>query len=1188
MSGKLHGEGPPVDVNSATFGEALRAARIRAGLTQSELADRAGVSARAVRYCEKGRVPRPRRESLRRLADAVGLVADGQWSAGERGSDMLHIGVLGRLELRRGPAPVEMGPLKQRCLLALLALQPNRVVHREEIIDMLWGARPPDSCHNLVHTYVSRLRKVAGVSRPGTGLITSARGGYRLTVDSDQLDLMRFDDLSTRAADLRRRAPETALDLYQEALGLWRGSAVADLPDAVRHHPAATAVTGRRLAAALAHADTALDLGRHEPVVAQLRPLVHTEPLHEGLHARLMLGLAGSGQQAAALRLFADIRTRLAEDLGIEPGAEIGSAYLRIIRSDVLVGSPRQGPGQSERSHPAPAQLPADTGGFTGRDEHIERLDAVLARRDNDGETAVTIAAIAGTAGVGKTALAVHWAHRVRDRFPDGQLYVNLRGYASDSPVRPLEALTRFLHALGLPSERVPVDEEEAVGLYRTLLADRRALILLDNASGAEQVRPLLPGSPSCLVLVTSRDRLAGLTATEGASRITLDVLDPTDARRLLAGMIGDDRPDAEPDAVADLAEACAYLPLALRIVAANLASLQHTTITDYTDELRKRGRLAELVVDGDEQGAVRAAFDLSYEMLEPAARQLFRLLGLHNGPDFTAEAAAALTAGGVGTTRRLLGQLAGAHLVTEHAAGRYQFHDLLREYAADRAHEEDGGERLNAATGRLLDYYLHTTDAAARMLYPHVPRMPLPSGGYPVAQPATRSAAIEWLDAELPNLLAAARGVRPGLLRYTWLIADALRGYFVARGHGSEGVVVCQAALAAAEREGDERAKASVNDILGLIHYNLSDYPKAIDYHCTALALNRRTGNSAGEASSLHNLGRVHSQLGKPATASLYYEQSLTINRRIGNQYGEATDLTYIGVSWLSRGRPDRAITHHTQALASIRNQEQGALEAVAFNGLGRAHWALGQLDEAARQHHDSLLIYRRIGHRLGETNSLVSLAETNCDAGRYQEASVQAHRCILLGRQLGERRNEVGGQEVLATVYLRRGHPEAAIRYFTEALQVARRIGFGYGETSLLIGLSAALRVRGRLSEAVAQCRAALAVMHDSGMRLLEGRAVTELAHGYLELGNLGQAAAHAQRALKVVRERRQRLVEARALRVLGLVYRAGRDVAAARSHWLAAMEIFTEIGTPEADEVRTLLQALEGAEPPAGSGH
>ena len=1134
-----------VDRGSATFGDAIRAQRMRAGLTQQELAKRAGVSVRALRYIEQGRITRPRRDSVRRLAEAVGLPADGHWSAWQgAGPDArLRIGVLGRLEVRGGWRTVEMGPPKQRSLLALLALQPGKVVHREEIVDVLWSDHPPESCQNLVHTYISRLRKKAEAIRPGSdaALITSARGGYRLTVDVEQLDLLQFDELATQAGQLRHTDPESALVCYEKALRLWRGPVLADLPDEVRGHPVAMAVSGRRIATALAYADTALGVGRHEPVVEALRALVHDEPLHEGLHARLMLGLAGSVQQAAALRLFAEIRTRLAEDLGIEPGAEIVAAHLRIVRNEVNVSAPstvRREPG-----HPVPAQLPADIGGFTGREDHIERLDAVLRKRDASRRAAVTICAIAGTAGVGKTALAVHWAHHVRDRFPDGQLYVNLRGYASDSPVRPLEALTRFLHALGLPSERVPADEEEAVGLYRTMLADRRALILLDNAGVAEQVRPLLPGSHGCLALITSRDRLTSLAANEGAYRLTLDVLDPPDAQSLLARMIGDGRAEAEPDAVADLAEVCAYLPLALRIVAANLAALPHTSVADYTDELRKRGRLGELVVDGDEGSAVRAAFDLSYDALEPRARQLFRCLGLIPGADFTEEAAAALIGADLPEARRLLGQLAGAHLVGQHAAGRYQFHDLLREYAGDRARDVDGQAETHAATERLFAYYLGGADAATRLLYPHVLRMPAPEGTPvpEVAAPASEAAAIEWLDAELPNLVAVARACSADLLRYSWQLIDALRGYFVSRGHGAEGLAMCRVALAAAAQEGDPHAEASVNDVMGLIQYNLSDYAKAIGHHSRALTLHRRTGNAIGEATSLQNLGRVHSQLGKPTQASLYYEQALTINRRIGNRYGEATNLNYVGVAWLSRGRPDRAIAHHRQALEIGRVLDHPALDMVAFNGLGLAHWALGQLDEAVRHHTEALAGARRVGNRLAEANSMVCLAETNCDAGRYAEAFAQAQSGIALSRALGERRYEVGGLEVLATVHSRRGHHEVAIPFYMDALQMAREIAFGYGETSVLIGLSTTLRRAGRVPEAVAHCRDALAVLHDSGMRLLEGRALHELAHALLELGEIEEATVHAERALKVSRDRRQRLTESRALAVLGLIHRA-----------------------------------------------
>jgi DNA-binding SARP family transcriptional activator/DNA-binding XRE family transcriptional regulator len=1161
---------------SATFGEELRARRVRAGLTQAELAARAGVSVRAVRYIEQGRIARPRRESVKRLAEVVGLDADGPWTAGDRGADLLRLGVLGRLELHRGAQPVETGPLKQRSLLALLALQPNRVVQHDEIVDMLWGARPPDSVQNLVHTYVSRLRKVTG-GQPGP--ISSARGGYRLTLGPEQLDLLRFDELIARAGEARQADPEQALALYEQALRLWRGPALVDLPDRIRHHPAATALGGRRIAAALAHADTALGLGRHEDVAAQLRELVHEEPLHEGLHARLMLGLAGSGQQAAALRLFADIRGRLAEDLGIEPGSEMVAAHLRIIRNEVVTAG---GPVPAALSHPVPAQLPADIGGFTGREYHLGRLNAVLRKRNSANNTAVVIAALTGTAGVGKTALALHWAHRVREEFPDGQLYVNLRGYASDSPVRPLEALTRFLHALGLPAERVPADEEEAVGLYRTVLADRRALVLLDNAASADQVRPLLPGSPGCLVLVTSRDRLAGLTATEGAHRLTLDVLDPEEANALLRRMIPDERADEDPNAVTDLAEACAYLPLALRIVAANLASLQHTSIGDYTDELRKRGRLTELVVEGDDEGAVRAAFDLSYDSLQPEARRLFRRLGLVPGVDFTADVAGALLDLEPAEARRWMGQLAVANLVGEHAAGRYQFHDLLREYAADRARTEDGAEAMQAATDRLLASYLRATDAATRLLYPHAPRIPAvrDQSPEPAVARAGEAAAIDWLDTELPNLVAAVRACPPDLMHYTWRLVDSLRGYFVARGHCAEGLAITRIAVTAAQQDGDPHAEASVNDVLGLIHYNVSDYAKATSCHSRALALHRRTGNELGEAGSLHNLGRVHSQLGKPTQASLYHEQALTINRRLGNRYGEASDLNYVGAAWLSRGRPDRAIAYQTQALAISREIGGRTLEMVACNGLGLAHWALGELDRAVKFHVDCLAVCGQLGHKLGETNGLVCLAETNCDAGRYQEAYAQAQTGITNGRQLGERRHEVGGLDVLATVHLRRNRPEIARGYYADALQIAREIGFGYGETSVLIGLSAALRETGQLADAVAYGHDALAVLNDSGMRLLEGRALTELAHGYLALGNLEQATMHAQRALRAVRTRRQRLAEARALHVLGLVRQASRDPEGAASSWRAALEIFTGIGTPEAEDVRALLTSPASA--------
>lgn len=1156
-----------MDWGSRTFGEALRAHRERANLTQRELAERAGVSVRAVRYIEQGQVERPRADSMRRLAEVVGLTVEAVASQPEPPREVLWLGVLGPLEARRDGRPVEVGPLKVRCLLGLLALQPNKVVSREEIIDALWGERPPDSYVNLVHTYIARLRKII---EPETDvLISSTRGGYQLTADEHHLDLMRFDELAARARAAQRDDPSSALTLFEQALQCWRAPLLADLPANLRQHPVAVAVSARRLAAALRCADTALacDEG-YEQVIEQLRGVAHQEPLHEGLHARLMLALAGSGQPAAALRLFAQIRGRLADELGIEPGAEIKAAHLRIVRHERSQATPGAGVA---RSRPVPAQLPTDVTGFTGRADHLDRLDALLPNGDEERNTAVVISAIAGTAGVGKTALAVHWAHRVRDRFPDGQLYVNLRGYSPGPPMRPLEAITRFLHTLGVPAERVPAEEEEAASLYRTLLANRRTLILLDNAASADQVRPLLPGSPGCLVLVTSRDRLIGLTATEGAHRLTLDVLDPADARVLLMKMLGENRALAEPESVDELAEACAYLPLALRIASANLTSVPHTSVAAYTAELRARGRLTALTVDGDERGAVHAAFDVSHARLDPDARRLFRLLGLVPGPDFTIDAAAALIGGSTRDGRQLLDKLAAAHLIHEYVAGRYQFHDLLREYAGMLARNDDADE-IRAATERLLDYYLHTADAAARLLYPHVLRLPIESRAVAFG---TETDAINWLDAEFPNLVAAAvRAPDHGIYVFTWQIVDTLRGYFISRGHGAEGLAVCTSALTAAKYMGHEDGEASVHDVMGLIYYNLGEFRQAMVCHTNALTLNRSTGNQAAEASSLHNFARAHIHLGKPAQAVRYHEQALSINRRIGNRHGEAQDLNYIGATALSLGQTQKAISYSTKALKLGRQIGDRDVVARSLHSLGITYWAFGHLDDAINCYSECVIVARLIGNLPGEALTLTTLAEANCDAGRYREAGEQARTSIHQSRQLGDRRVEARGLDVLATIQLTGGDHTAARRTYRVALHLAREIGHFYGEISVLTGLSAACRGTGNPAEAAAHCREALAVMQDSGMLMFEGRAYTELAHAHLELGDLEQAAVHAEHAVEVVRERKQRLIEARALHVLGLVRQAMGDDKAARSHWRAALEIFTDIGTPEAEEVRALL--------------
>ncbi|PPK68953.1 tetratricopeptide repeat protein [Actinokineospora auranticolor] len=1150
------------------FGELLRSHRTRVGLTQQQLAERSGVSIRALRYIERGAVGMPRADSLRRLAAALGVTPEALADGAARPAkpvrpQALGLGLLGSFTVAQGGREVPVGALKQRCLLALLALHPNQPVSRAEIIDVLWGDDPPDSCQGLIHTYASRLRKLlTEASKRNAEVLRATQAGYRLAVKPDQLDSLRFEDLARQAKLVRAVDADTAADLFDEALALWRGPVLADLPAGLRGHPAAVALAARRREVATAHADVALALGRYDRVVAVIRHLAHEEPLHEGLHARLMLGLAGGGEQAEALRVFADIRARLDDELGVEPGLEIQDAHLRVLRDRPAPPPPLPEPVAQR----PPAQLPAETPGFVGRAATLAGLDDLLDRVD--GSPGVVIVALSGTAGVGKTALALRWAHRARDRFPDGQLAVNLHGYAPGMPLTTQEVLVRFLHALGVAPERVPLDPDEAAGLYRTLLTGKRVLVMLDNAAAAEQVRPLLPGSSGCLVLVTSRDRLTGLTAQDGAHQIPLDVLDPGEAIDLLGRLVGVGRMRREPDAAAEMASICGHLPLALRIAGANLAIRPLVSIADYTRELRERGRMTGLTVAGDESGAVRAAFDLSYEKLVPAARRLFRLLGLVPGADVDAAAAGTLSGLPPGDVTRLLRVLDHGNLIREHSRGRYTFHDLLREYASGRSALEDAETERTEAVVALFDHYLSEIETHSSVLW-RVGALP---------EHGAEERAIAWLDAERGNLVAAATAASGlDLHRYAWRFAEALRQYFWNRGHGADGLVVGQAALAAARATRDLDAEASVHDLLGLIHTNLSDYVAAIESHRWALELSQSTGNRIVEAAALHNLGRAHSQLGQPAQASAFYEQALELNRVIGNRFGEAGALNYLGGTALSLGRPQQAIDRHTEALELSTRIGNRHVQAAACQGLGLALWAMGELPRAAQRYREGMAICRRYGYRHGEVSMLICLAETGCDAGDYAASATQVRKAMEAGRQLGERRHEVSGLDILATIQQRTGEWSSAATHYTRALGLAREIRFGYGEASVLTGLCALYRRTGDPRSAIDYGTSALALMRDTGMRLLEARALTELAHAHLDGGDPASAAEHIEEGLTIAIRTGQRLAEARARHVRALVRQLTGNRPGAVTDWQTALPLFERLGVPEAAHVRALLAAF-----------
>jgi DNA-binding SARP family transcriptional activator len=700
--------------DSSHAGGLVHAFRQEAGLTQRQLAEVAGVSVGVVRDLEQGRTARLRGESVRRLASALRLdrqqarefslaargnarIAEGAEARPRAGE--LRIGILGPLAAWRRGMPVAPGPPMQRAVLGLLAVYTGTVLPRSTIIDALWGEDPPMTATSMVLSYISRLRRLLGPDGP----IRTVGNGYRLEPAACELDVHTFGALVRRAQEAQAAGElTTACQAYADALSLWRGDPLADC-DILLGHPAVVRLGQQKADAVTGYADAAIAARCPDRILPQLRELTDREPLNERAHALLMIALAGSGQQATALGIFEQMRRRLDNDLGIRPGAELTAAQTQVLNQQIPVDSVSRHVYASAvgaaSSQPAgrhiPSQLPCTVAHFTGRATELAALNTAL--NQSAGRT-IVISAIAGTAGVGKTALAIQWSHQITEQFPDGQLYVNLRGYDPDQPMPAADALARFLRALGLSGQDIPPEEDERAARYRSLLSGKRMLVVLDNAGSPDQVRPLLPGTPDSTVIVTSRDALAGLVARDGATRLDLGLLPLEDAVGLLGRLIGA-RVDATPTAVAELADQCCRLPLALRVAAELATSHPGVPLAELSGELADlHKRLDLLAAGGDRRTAVRAVFSWSYQHLGADAAQTFRLLGLHPGPDFEPYAAAALTGMTAEEARQMLDLLARAHLIQAASPGRYGMHDLLRAYALERATAEDEQAELRQA----------------------------------------------------------------------------------------------------------------------------------------------------------------------------------------------------------------------------------------------------------------------------------------------------------------------------------------------------------------------------------------------------------------------------------------------------------------------------------------------------------
>ncbi|MFC7529219.1 tetratricopeptide repeat protein [Actinoplanes sp. GCM10030250] len=958
----------------------------------------------------------------------------------------------GPVELRSGDRILDLGPRQRRHVLAALAVDLGRPVPAEVIIDRVWGHQAPAQARRSVHAHVTRIRRLLEQAGDDGERLRLGPLGYVLGAVT--VDLYDYQELVSQGTVSSLRA----------ALRRWRGEPLTGLAgDWADRFRAVWAQ--RHLDAVLAWATAELPGTGSARLVGPLTDLLAEHPLHEGLSATLMRALAATGRPAQALAVYARTRQRLVAELGAEPGAELRAVHQSLLREENTV---------DRAPAVVPAQLPSAVRGFTGRVRELVQLDAVLAEHRDD-PSSVMLAVVSGTAGVGKTALAVHWAHRVRHQFPDGQLYIDLRGYDPDRPVAPADALARFLTALGVPLRDIPLDVDERTTRLRSELARRRVLLLLDNAASVDQVRPLLPGSPSCAVVVTSRDALAGLVAVDGAQRLVLDLLPPDDAYSLLRRLAGAGV-DSEAAAAHALAELCAWLPLALRIAAELLLSRPGATLAGLVTNLRDRQeRLSRLDAGGDSRAGVAAVFSWSLQRLPDSAARMFRLLGLHPGPDIGADGAAALAGLDRATARQLLDRLARSHLITAVGPDRFHMHDLLRAYAIAGA---TGG---TAAMDRLYAYYFTAAAAALSHLHPLRATSPTPAPG--IDGIATARA---WLDTERPNLVAlsghAASQSRPDLtidlaqLLFRYLLpsypVEALAineharsaaesaGNLAGQAHALLGLGVAAAQLdgrlEAADylrraahtfhTLGDAAGEAQAWNALAITHHLLGDYRTALDHWQRSLNLARAADDLAGQARALNNLGYLKPTLGHYEEGMDHLRESRRINERTGNRASAAITASNTGRVLAEQGRRQEAIKEYETALHWHRDSGNRSGEAEALTYLGSVHTAGGDFTRAGELHRRSLEMADAAGNPNGVAEARNGLGELALARGDLQDAVRQHLTVMELGAitAVETARAHAG----LGTSYRLLGDNEVAADHYRRALDIYTTLGAAHAE--------------------------------------------------------------------------------------------------------------------------------------------
>ena len=942
----------------------------------------------------------------------------------------LVVGLLGPVEVvSPGGGLVGVAQPMLRKLVAMLAVMAGRVVPDEALVDGLWGEEWSREREQNLQTHVYALRQLLAAAEPGArSRVVRSGGGYRLVLADDEVDAGLFQVLAARGRQAARAGQvATAAGLFAQALGLWRGAALADVVGLCpRLAGDAAGLEELRAGVVEERVQCALLLGQHGEVATQGPGLVAEFPLRERLAGQVMVALWRCGRRGEALAVFDSTRQVLARDLGLDPGPELADIHARVLADDPSLtpaepgGSPlgiagaqaahdlpddAGAPVPGERA--VPRQLPAGVGFFAGRKGELKALDELLSVPGDPGwPGTVVVAAVGGMAGVGKTALAVHWARTVADRFPDGQLYVDLRGYDPDStPVTSTVVTGWFLAALGVPPPAIPADAQARAGLYRSVLADRRVLIVLDNARDAAQVRPLLAGGSGCLVVVTSRSSLAGLAATDGARLVRLGVLDEQEAMRLLAARLGPERTASEPAAVADLIRLCSGLPLALAVMAARAAESPDLPLAVQAAALASEPSRLDALDSSDEATSVRAVFSWSARQLNDPAARMFALLGVHFGPDISLPAAASLAGIPAPQARAALAELVSASLVAEHQPGRYMLHDLLRAYATEQAAQLYTEAEINAALGRSLDHYLHTMAGQPSFWAAAFDVAPARPGVSP-ERLRDHTQLLAWLGAE-HNVLRQAidRAADRGFETEAWQIAFFFGLSAHWQGKWSDWHSAGQTALAAAARAGGHTGQGWARCSMGYLHWMLGDYDESTAWYRQALQHFQQAGDLAGQslahtgiAGTLfdpiwYELGLHEHRPQIPAPSPehrrhahdglVHAQQALALHRQLERRDREANTLAFAGSYHAILGNFDLALDTSQHALELSREIGDPESQSFAWGSLSFVHRLRGEFRTAIHCCEQSLSVLPDVGPR-----TVLQRAETLTDLGDTHEA--------------------------------------------------------------------------------------------------------------------------------------------------------------------------------------------------------